>query len=118
MQMDILTVSGIASTLGVSLQTVRKHIRDVPSLTIGRTRVYDAGRLQEITTRILMDSRAQGMAGASKHEVRERRRRALQLRAESNLPYADIARLTGYKTESGAWRAIHAERRQQLRIQP
>ena len=56
--------------------------------------------------------------GASKHEVRERRQRALELRAHGNLRYADIARLTGYKTESGVWRAINAERRQQLRVHP
>ncbi len=118
MHINFLTVAGIAASLGVSLQTVRKYIRDLPAITVGRTRIYDAAYLQEITARILLNSRAQGKAGASKHEVRERRQRALELRAHGNLRYADIARLTGYKTESGVWRAINAERQQQLRVHP
>ncbi len=116
-QMTIMTVKQIAEEIGCSVQTIRTRINEatekIPMIRIGKSAVYMRDDLNKIAALVCDTAPARGRAASTKQELRFRHHEALRLRKD-NVTYRRIAELLGYKTESGAWRAIKIEQKRKL----
>ena len=116
-QSTIMTVKQIASEIGCSMQTVRTRIsgaaEKIPMIRIGKSAVYMREDFRKIEALVCDTAPARGRAASTKQELRFKHHEALRLRKD-NVTYRRIADLLGYKTESGAWRAIKIEEKRKL----